>query len=752
MADRKPYYIRLADTNNVVRIVATSPDEALAKSEKIDPATTPIVVSTNKAEQSALLRDPSGREYVVSPGYSGSSPDVIAKYKEGVTASDLSKSMVRQGVLQEEAPLGRMTGPVVAATQAFGFGAGEWIDEFMEAVGSKDAAKTIRAISEAQRSERPAETLAVQLGVGAAEGYGLLKRFPQLAKLIGGSRDAGLVASMVRGAFLGAPAAAVASGISASGAAQSGERRQKGLEGAVIGGATGGIIGGGTPLAAAGGRNVANIIRKSEVPMIASALRISEKAASVIKSAFDAGGDTETAIENIRRAGDAGMLADAGPAAQALLDASATVGGQGGVVSRAMSERAETVTAGLSKKLDETLGADELTPTQAATMISGKTKDARKTAYDAAYAQPIDYSTQAGRNIEATLDRIDPEVLDSAIKRANSQMRADGKKNQQIKATIGADGEISYETLPNVMQLDYIKRSLNTLAENARTPLGQATDDTLLYGGLARDLRRSVGDAVVDPQTGARLYDDAVKLGGETIAEQNAFKLGREILKPNTELGDVFDEIGAEPSQAQLEALKLGMRQYIRRVLQKVKSVPSDQEMELRQLDAFYRLTSSEDARNKIARVMGDEASELMSEIDKVAQTAKVRSAVNVNSKTAQRQAIERNIEDITSEGFIGELLRGNPLNSTREVVQAITGRTSQYDFEQRQKIFADVARALTETKGPEARVVLDIMERARNGQIVTQAENDLMVNEIAGTLSLIGRGAAQSEVEEMRQ
>ena len=736
MADRKPYYVRLADTNNVVRIVASSADEALAKSEKIDPATTPIVVSTNKAEKSALLRDPSGREYIVSPGYSGSNPEVIAKYKEGVTAGELGKSMTRQGVLQENAPLGRMTGPVVAATEAVGFGAGEWIDEFMEAVGSKDAAKTIRAISEAQRSERPVETLAIQLGVGAAEGYGLIKRFPQLANLLGGSRDAGLVASTVRGA----------------GAARPGERMERGLIEGGLGGLIGSTIGAATPLIAAGGRNVANIIRKSEVPMIAAALRISNKAASVIKSAFDAGGDTETAVENIRRAGDAGMLADAGPAAQALLDASATVGGQGGVVSRAMGERAETVTAGLSKKLDETLGADELTPSQAATMISGKTKDARSTAYNAAYAQPIDYSTQAGRNIEATLDRIDPSVLDGAIKRANSQMRADGKKNQQIKATIGEDGEISYEALPNVMQLDYIKRSLNTLAENARTPLGQATDDTLLYAGLARDLRRSVGDAVIDPQTGARLYDDAVKLGGEAIAEQNAFKLGREVLKPNTELGDVFDEIGTEPSEAQLEALKLGMRQYIRRTLQKVKGVPSDQEMELRQLDAFYRLTSSEDARNKIARVMGSEADELLAEIDKVAQTAKVRSAVNVNSKTAQRQAIERNIEDVTSEGFLGELLRGNPLNSSREVVQAITGRTSQYDFEQRQKIFADVARALTETKGPEARKVLDIMDRARNGQIVTQAENDLMVNEIAATLSLIGRGAAQSEAEKLRQ
>lgn len=137
--------------------------------------------------------------------------------------------MTRQGVLQENAPLGRMTGPVVAATEAVGFGAGEWIDEFMEAVGSKDAAKTIRAISEAQRSERPVETLAIQLGVGAAEGYGLIKRFPQLANLLGGSRDAGLVASTVRGAGAGAVGGATTGFISGAGAARPGERMERGL-------------------------------------------------------------------------------------------------------------------------------------------------------------------------------------------------------------------------------------------------------------------------------------------------------------------------------------------------------------------------------------------------------------------------------------------------------------------------------------------------------------------------------------------
>lgn len=754
MAERKPYYVRIGETGNIVRIVATSEQDALAQSEKINLATTPIVTHRVKEEGSALLKYPDGREVIVSPSYSASDPEKIALYKEGATAQGLAQSTTRQGLLQqaeEASPFGRATGPIVAASQAMGFGAGSWLDEVVDKVFGGKSGEALRAIQKAQASERPVETLAAQLGVGVTEGYALLKRFPQLANFISGTRQAGLVPSAIRGSLAGVTGGAVTGAISGAGEGTTPEERmQSALSGGIVGAGVGGTIGAATPIVAAAGRNVANIIRRSDVPMIAGALRISKQAAEVIKSAFDAGGDIDTAVQNLQRAGDAGMLADAGNAAQALLDASASVGGQGQVVERALKERAETVTAGLSQKLDATLGAAELTPSQAADMISAKTATGRTKAYDAAYGQPIDYAAQTGRNIEIVLDRVDPTIMDQAIKKANAMMRAAGKKNQQIKATIGDDGEVSFSEMPNVIQLDYIKRGLNSLAENARGPLGQATDETLLYGGLARDLRKAIGDAVIDPKTGARLYDDAVKLGGEKIAETNAFKLGREALKPQTEIGDILEELGPEPSLAQVEAAKLGMRQYIRTVLENVKGVPSDQELAARQLDAFYRLTSSDAARKKIMRIMGDEAEQLLSEIDKVAQTSKVRSATAINSKTAQRQAIERDIEDLTSDGILGQFLRGEPINSAKEVVKAITGRTDQYTFEQRRKIFNDIARALTETKGPQARQVLEIIDKAQRGQIVTQAENDLLVNEIAGAFSLMTRGGLQPQAQEM--
>lgn len=756
MADRKPYYVRIGKTGNIVRIVATSEKDALDQSEKINLSTTPIVEMRNKAEGSALLKYPDGREVIVSPSYSTSDPEKIAAFKEGATAGSLSTSMVQQGLLQEaeeQSPFGRFTGPIVTASQALGFGSGTWLDEFVDTVVGGKSGDALRAIQKAQASERPVETLFSQLGVGLTEGYAILKKFPQLANLLGGTRQSGLLGSTLRSGIVSTGGGVVTGAISGAGEGTTLEERKKGATtGAITTGLAGTVLGTATPLVAAGGRNIANIIRRSDIPMIAGALRISNQAAEVIKSAFDAGGDIDTAILNLERAGDVGMLADAGPAAQALLDASAATGGQGQLVERALKERAEAVTTDLSKKLDATLGADILTPSQAADIISAKTALARTKAYDAAYAQPIDYASQVGMNIETVLDRVDPSIMDQAIKKANAMMRAVGKKNQQIKATVGEDGEVSFSELPNVIQLDYIKRSLNSLAENARGPLGQATDETLLYGGLARDLRNAISQAVIDPKTGARLYDDAVMLGGEKIAEQNAFKLGREALKPQTEIGDVLEELGVEPSLAQIEAAKLGMRQHIRTVLENVKGVPSDQELAARQLDAFYRLTSSDAARKKIIRIMGDEAEQLLAEIDKVAQTAKVRSATALNSKTAQRQAIQRDIEDLTSEGVLGQFLRGEPINSAKEAVKAITGRTDQYSFEKRQKIFADIARALTETKGPQARQIIQIMDKAQTGQIITQAENDLLVNEIAGAFSLMARGALQPQAQELLQ
>lgn len=687
-----------------------------------------------------------GKEYFVSEGYSTSDPEKIAKVKEGAQPVDLAQSMVRQGVLQEaedQLVSGRRTGPILAATQAAGFGAGSWVDEFLDAtVGGKSGA-SVRAIQEAQRQERPIETLGVQLGTGLAEGVGVATAFPKIAGFVAGSREAGLLPSIARGFGTGVAAGATTGAISGAGEALPDEKIDGLKRGAIAGSVTGGLFGAATPVASAGGRNVMEFIRRTDIPMIAAALNISNDAARIIKETFVQGGDTQAALAGIERAGQQGMLADAGYAAQALLDASIAASPQAGQQAKAaITERAQKTSESLGRTLDKSLGDKELTPKKAFEFIAEKTKNERSDAYNAAYQKPIDYSSPKGMMIEDVIDRIDPDIVKTALAKANAKMKWDKVKNQQIMASIQDDGSVVFTRPLNVQQLDYIKRALNDMSVNARGEFGKQTPDSILYGDMAASLRQALGDAVPE-------YNAAVRLGGDKIAEENAFKLGRNALNPKIQLGDVIDELGSNPSAAEIDMAKLGMRNYIRGVLSNVRKVPSDMDIDARQLDEFIRLTSSDNARSKIRQIMGDEADELLKEIDKVSQTTLVRATTSVNSKTAQRSAIKEFVDGTTEFGAFAQLMRAEPLQSSQQLIQAITGFTDEYSEARKRQIYNDIARAMTETQGSRAKNAIRLLDRAVNGQMITQKENDALVRSIAASISIMGRTGTRPEVQE---
>ena len=73
-------------------------------------------------------------------------------------------------------------------------------------------------------------------------------------------------------------------------------------------------------------------------------------------------------------------------------------------------------------------------------------------------------------------------------------------------------------------------------------------------------------------------------------------------------LKEEVDGFKRSTTRTQIELAKLGMRNYIRTVLDNVRKVPSDMQREARELDQFLRLTSSENARRKIVALMGDDA------------------------------------------------------------------------------------------------------------------------------------------------
>jgi hypothetical protein len=158
-----------------------------------------------------------------------------------------------------------------------------------------------------------------------------------------------------------------------------------------------------------------------------------------------------------------------------------------------------------------------------------------KPAYEAAYAQPIDYASDTGQNIEGLIKE---RVPSSAVKAANDLMRLEGApESKQIMAHIEDNGTVKYETMPDVMQVDYITRALNDIAkkEEGAGAMGGITQKGRAYQGLAKDLRENLRTAVPE-------YDTALNGAGKFIRGNNAHEEGLSFL-------DLISNKNADPKE-----------------------------------------------------------------------------------------------------------------------------------------------------------------------------------------------------------
>ena len=735
----------------ILRFPEGTPDEVLDRAAREyiasnKTASSGIRIIAELPQGGKVFEDASGKRSFTDGAYATSDPAIIAKIMEGSTAGEVStEGFDRQTLEQVGMPAG------VATQFMRGGGLGSFADEALGVTMGDDAQQAMRATAGAMERQYPKTSLGANVAGGVTSAAGALAAAPAaLTTAIGkavapvGGR---LLPMGVRSFGLGAAGGGAGGALYGYGECTDPEsRKREAQSGAIFGAGTGGALGTVSPLVARGAKNVMDYAKGTDVSQIAQYLGISRNAANVMKSTFERGGGVEDAVSNIQRAGEQGMLADAGQSAQALLDASAASGGTASqAVKTAVSDRAAGSIKQLESGLNQILGTAPLGPRNAVANIAEQTKEARSTAYGAAYKTPINYASPEGVAIEKVVSRIPPRVLNDAISEANEDMISKGLENQQIMASVDDAGNVSFSTPMNVQQLDYLKRALNTLSEANRGEFNKQTAASLRYAGLAKDLRSAVGDAVVDPTTGARLYDEAVKLGGETIREQNAFALGRDALKPKTEIEDVMEELGVDPSDAQIEAAKLGMRSALRTALDNVKAVPSDPDIAARQISEFVKLVSSENSRKKIREILGDDAPAMLKELDEASQTALVRSAVNVNSKTFARGAVKEDIDELTAKGVVRSAMSGEPLNTSKELIQAVTGETRKFDADQKQQVYNDIARALTEKKGKSAEAALRYIQGAMEGRVLTEPQRDFAAQQLAtalfaGTAGQLGR------------
>jgi hypothetical protein len=408
--------------------------------------------------------------------------------------------------------------------------------------------------------------------------------------------------------------------------------------------------------------------------------------------------------QNIARAGPYGMAADAGPTTTGMLDEAMSSGGPGALTARnAIMQRGVDANRTLTGALDTALG-QPVGVTTATRDISAAGAPARAASYETAYASPLDYSTEGGRRIEGLLGRV-PE---SVIEKANTMMRLDGHTSSQILADVADNGTVTFRTLPDVRQLDYIKQALQHLAvagEDAGA-LGGRTPISSKLMRLAGFIRDEVRDQVP-------AYGEALRLAGDDIGQINAIKFGADLLSPSVARDEVRIAI-ADMSPHDVAAVRQGLRSKIDEQIANVKAVVSNPNYDARQAMAALKDLNSQAAREKLAMVVTDpvQLAQLQRELDMATAAAELVANTAQNSKTAGRLATREAIGQATAPGMVGQAAEGRPWETLRSLWTSFTGRTPAEKLRVSDEMRGQIADLLTRQRDPATgRSVVDAIE-----------------------------------------
>jgi hypothetical protein len=677
-----------------------------------------------------IIENPQTKERAfVSPGYVTQDQETIANMMQGVSPAETQRGQMQEQILQQHPIASR----AATALQGVPF-VGSFTDEAIGMV-SPQAGQATRQAVEAVRERRPGQAAALEVGGALASLPALAAATPAaVGEFVGGATSIG--GQMLRGGLTGAAGGALEGAVSGAGRGQEGTRGTEALVGAGIGGALGGAIGGAMPAVSAGIQAAWKNIKGRSVAEIAKTLGISNDAAKVVRTSLE-NDDLAAASAALERAGSSSMLADAGPGTQRLLDVSVTSGGAAPrLAGEAVTARAEQAGARMTSVMDDILGAPEGVGTAQRNIRQG-TQQARNTSYRAAYAQPINYAGGRGKYLESLLGR----VPQSAINRANDLMRLEGVQSGQILADVGQDGAITFRRMPDVRQLDYMTRALGDVAEqqNALGKLGGTTQLGRATAGLQRTIRDVLRKEVP-------AYGTALDTAADAISRTKAVKVGADILQPGTTREEVKDALRGA-SKAERDAAKSGFRSAIDDTLARVNAVASDPNIEIREFQRMANTLRSRSMRDKMETLLGPrDAENLYRELDENVVSLELRAAISRNSATQQRQAITGAVEGITAPSALSTLLSGEPLNAGKRIAQVITGTTPEARTLRQMGIYDEIAKTLTQLRGPQAQQALKLVNKAIAGEAINQTQAKIIAKSLTmpAAMALFGYGSAK--------
>jgi hypothetical protein len=648
------------------------------------------------ADNGRVYQRPDGSLGAVSAGASTSDPATIEVIMAGGTFADAMQNRLDEERIAAN-PFAARANEFIRGTPFIGSYADEAVGLF-----SPQAAQNMRASTEAMQRQNPGQTMALNVLGGITTGIPMaIAAAPSVVArapaTIGGRALAGL--------GLGAGAGATEGAIYGYGEGQTPEERQRNaLSGGVVGGVAGGALGAALPyLGAAVGAGV-NRIRNTDIGAISGALSVGRPAATEIRNALRQA-DPIDAQQALARAGDDAMLADAGLAANRLLDASAQTGGPAGEIAvRAVRERTQQATRDMTAALNQSLGAPR-GERELMREIRQSTGPQRNDAYRLAYDTPIRYDRPEGQAIEELLDRLPRQTVLRAVSEANDRIRFDGAPQNQILARIGDDGNVTYQEMPNVMQLDYMKRAFDAIARDGTDPItGKMTSDARFASQIAREIRDATRAAVP-------AYGDALNIAADQLSRERATDVGRRLFAMNRD--QVAAELG-NATAAERRAAQEGVRSYIDDVMARVTRTLGDPDTETREGLRVLRDMSSRQNQTNLRILMGQrEADQLLERIDQAATAFELRAAIATGSQTALRQNIQSGVQAQASEGIVRTLAAGEPINAVKRLTQALTGETAEARQLRQMGIYEEIATALTSIRGNDAQQALAIIQHA---------------------------------------
>ena len=680
-----------------------------------------------------IIENPqTGDRAFVSPGYITQDPGVISGIMEGITPAETQGNQIQEQIIEQY--------PVAArgatALQGVPF-VGSYTDEIVGAVNPQ-AGEAMRQSVDAVREQRPGQAAVLETAGALTAVPALIAATPAaVGGFVGGATSLG--GQMLRGGAAGGVAGAIEGAISGYGRGEEGTRLSESGRGAALGTALGAGAGVAIPALGAGVRSAFENIKGRSVGQISKTLGISTDAAKVVRTALE-NDDLTAASAALERAGSSSMLADAGPATQNLLDVSVTSGGTAPrVAGEAIAERAQEAGSRMNVVMDDILGAPSGVGTTQRGIREG-TQEARNRAYRVAYAQPINYATSRGRLLEKTLDR----VPQSAINRANELIRLEGAQSAQVMARVGDDGNVIFETMPDVRQLDYITRALGDVSEqqNAAGKLGGTTQLGRATQNLQRQIRNVLKKEV--PQ-----YGEALDVASDAISRARAVETGADILRPGTTREAVQDALRGA-SLAERNAAKVGLRSAIDDTLARVNAVASDPNIEIREFQRLANNLRSRSMRDKMTLLLGkDDSARLYSDLDQNVVSLELRAAIARNSATQQRNAISGAVENITAPNSLNTLMAGEPINATKRVVQVITGTTPEARTLRQMGIYDEIAGTLTSLRGNQAKQALRLVERAMAGDALNETQARVIAKALTSSAATAAYGFGTAEAQQ---